>query len=192
MFTWIPRSAIRTPIIARHRLDQLLQCPLIARLMALAQSGCHDPAVGILVLLPMLTKEKVVLIHRPLEHRNHQHATATTKQRIRATSKEADETHVGSIGIYLRRSCMAAHVRLILSPMEKRRSSSCGVATGSIAVRRSVEVDAANALTLQLAEGRAGERLSGIATRCFEPRCLCRSSLSILEKKNCFISPKGN
>lgn len=38
--TWVPGLAIGTPIIAGHRGDQILQRPLVARLLALAQ-GRH-------------------------------------------------------------------------------------------------------------------------------------------------------
>lgn len=39
--TWISCLAIRASIISRHRLDQFLECSLIARLMALAQGRRH-------------------------------------------------------------------------------------------------------------------------------------------------------
>ena len=39
--TRIPSPTICTSIITRHRLDELLECSLVPRLMALAQGRCH-------------------------------------------------------------------------------------------------------------------------------------------------------
>lgn len=39
--TWVPCAAVGTRAVPRDRLDQLLQCPLVARLLALVQGRSH-------------------------------------------------------------------------------------------------------------------------------------------------------
>jgi hypothetical protein len=41
LLTWVLRTTIGTRAVSRDRLDQLLQRPLIARLLALVQGRCH-------------------------------------------------------------------------------------------------------------------------------------------------------
>jgi hypothetical protein len=41
LLTWVLCTTVSACTIPRHRLDQLLQCSLIARLLALVQGGCH-------------------------------------------------------------------------------------------------------------------------------------------------------
>ena len=39
--TWIPRTAVRTPVVARYVLDQILQCALVAGLLPFVQDRSH-------------------------------------------------------------------------------------------------------------------------------------------------------
>lgn len=44
--SWIARAAVGTLPVTWDRLDELLQCPLVARLLALVESGGHDVVHG--------------------------------------------------------------------------------------------------------------------------------------------------
>jgi hypothetical protein len=41
LLTWIPCATVGACAVPRDRLDQLLQRPLVARLLALVQGRCH-------------------------------------------------------------------------------------------------------------------------------------------------------
>lgn len=41
LLTWILRTTVGTRVVSRNRLDQFLERPLVARLLALVQGRCH-------------------------------------------------------------------------------------------------------------------------------------------------------